>query len=123
MTICSQYMNKYKYTNIQDHEGSKNISTPLFTLIRHTNDKSLGWMVTHLVCIAQRFMSSMSLISQASMASWMANNVVAWKQRSILKSCATSLISLATHSFLHSNSVLLWYFLICQSATVPGWNL
>ena len=68
-------------------------------------------------------MSSMSLTSKASMASWMANNVVAWKWRSILKSCATSLISLATHSFLHSNSVLLWYFLICQSATVPGWNL
>ena len=110
-------------TNIQDHEGSRNISTPLFTLIWHTSDKSLGWMVTHLACIAQRFMSSMSLTSQASMASWMANNAVAWKQRSILKSCATSLISLATHSFLHSNSVLFWYLLICWSATVPGQNL
>ena len=110
-------------TNIQDHEGSRNISMPLFTLIWHTNDKSLGWMVTHLACMAQKFMSSMSLTSQASMASWMANNVVAWKRRSILKFCATFLISLATHSFLHSNSVLFWYFLICQSATVPGWNL
>ena len=40
--------------------------------------------------------------------------------RSTLKSSATSLTSLATHNFLHNNSVLFWYLLICWSATVPG---
>ena len=65
-------------------------------------------------------MSSINLTNQASMASCMASNAVAWKQRSILNPCATSLINLATHNFLHSNSVLFWYFLICQSATVLG---
>ena len=64
-------------------------------------------------------MSSMSLTNQASIASWIANNAVAWKRRSTLKSCVTSLTSLATHNFLHNNSVLFWYLLICWSATVP----
>ena len=41
---------------------------PLFTLMRCTSDKSLGWMVTRLACMVQRLMSSMSLTSQASMA-------------------------------------------------------
>ena len=77
-------------------------------------------MVTRLAWIAHRFMSSMSLTNQASIASWIANNTVAWKQRSTLKSCAASLTSLATHNFLHNNSVLFWYLLICWSATVPG---
>ena len=96
------------------------MSTPLLTLIFLTRDKSLGWMVTCLAWIAHKFMSSMSLTNQASMASWMANNTVGWKWRSTLKSCVTSLTSLATHNFLHNNSVLLWYLLICWSATVPG---
>ena len=99
------------------------MSTPLLTLIWHTSFKSLGWIVTHLAWIAQRFMSSMSLTNQASITSWMASNAVVWKWRSTLKSYVTSLTSLATHSFLHNNSVLFWYLLICQSATVPGWYL
>ena len=99
------------------------MSTPLLTLIFLTRDKSLSWTVTHLAWIAHKFMSSMSLTNQALMASWMANNAVAWKQRSTLKSCVTSLTSLATYSFLHNNSVFLWYLLICWSATIPGWYL
>ena len=43
-----------------------------------------------------------------------------WKCRSVLKSCAISLTSLWNGSFQISNSVLFWYLLISQSATVPG---
>ena len=77
-------------------------------------------MVTCLAWITHKFMSSISHTNHASIASWMANNAVAWKWRSIWKPCVTSLTSLAMHNFLHSNSVLFWYLLICWSATVPG---
>ena len=54
------------------------------------------------------------------MASCRAAIVLAWNRRSVLKSCAISLMSLTTGSFLQSSSIDFWYRRISRRATVPG---
>lgn len=55
-----------------------------------------------------------------SAASWGAETALLWKRRSVLKSCAISRTNRWNVSFLISNSVLFWYFLISLRATVPA---
>ena len=88
-----------------------------------TNWISFGIMVTHLACMAHKFVSSNSKIRYASAAS--CNAVTA--AGNILsscppchRSCTNSLTRRSNGALLISSSVDHWYLLISHSATVPG---
>ena len=84
---------------------------------------SLGIVVMHFACNAHKFVSSKSLMRNASAASCNANTVAGVRWKSNLISCKISLISQRNGSFQTSNSIDIWNCLICLSATVPGWSL
>ena len=86
------------------------------------NWMSLGIIVTHFACMAQRLVSSMRLTKYASAPSCRHIMVLPWKHRSYLPtSRAISQTSREKGSFLVRGLVLFWNCQISQRATVPGW--
>ena len=81
---------------------------------------SLGIIVHHLVCIAQRLLSLNKLIRYASLASCKAMTTVPWNLIPLMNCWPISWTSLMNGSFLISSSMLFWYFLISHKASVPG---
>ena len=83
---------------------------------------SLGIIVTHFTCMAQRLASSMRPTTYASAASCRHIMVLPWKHRSYLPtSRAIPQTSHEKGSFLIRSSVLFWNCQISQRVTVPGW--
>ena len=86
------------------------------------NWMSLGIIVTHFTCMAQRLASSMRLTKYASAASCRHIMALPWKYKSYLPT--SRVISWTSHekgSFLMRSLVLFWNCWISQRATVPGW--
>ena len=82
---------------------------------------SLGIIVTHFTCMAQRLASSMRPTKYASAASCRHIMVFPWKHKSYLPtSRAISWTSCEKGSFLIRSSVLFWNCQISWRATVPG---
>ena len=82
---------------------------------------SLGIIVTHFACMAQRLASSMRPTKFASAASCRHIMVLPWKRKSYLPtSWAISWTSHEKGSFLIRSSVLFWNCQTFQRATVPG---
>ena len=82
---------------------------------------SLGIIVTLLVCMAQRLVSSMGPTTYASAASCRHMMVLPWKHKSYLPtSRAISWTKCEKGSSLMRSSVLFWNCWISQRATVPG---
>ena len=85
------------------------------------NWMSLGIIVTHFACMAQRLASSMGPTKYASAASCRHIMALPWKQKSYFPtSWAISWTSHEKGSFLIRSSVLFWNCQISQRATVPG---
>ena len=83
---------------------------------------SLGIIVTLLVCMVQRLVSSMRPTKNAFAASCRHIMVLPWKHRSVLPTAlAISQTSCEKGSFLIRSSVLFWNCQISWRATVPGW--
>ena len=82
---------------------------------------SLGIIVTHFACMAQRLVPSMRPTKYASAASCRHIMALPWKCRLYLPiSRAISWTSCEKGSFLIRSSVLFWNCQISQRATVPG---
>ena len=82
---------------------------------------SLGIIITHFTCMAQRLASSMRLTKYASAASCRQIMVLPWKHKLYLPtSRAIPWTSREKGSFLMRSSVLFWNCQISQRATVPG---
>ena len=85
------------------------------------NGMSLGIIVTHFACMAQRLASSMRLTKYASAASCRHIMLLPWKHRLYLPtSRAISQTSHEKGSILIRSLVLFWKCQISQRATVPG---
>ena len=90
--------------------------------MRWANWISLGIIVTHFACMAQRLASSMRPTKNASAASRRHIMALPWKCRSVLPTWrAISWTSCEKGSFLIRSWVLFWNHWISQRATVPGW--
>ena len=83
---------------------------------------SLSIIVMHFACIAHKFVSSKSLLRNASAASCSAKTVAGVRWKSYLISCKIFLTSWRNGSFHTSNSINIWNWQICLSATVPRQN-
>ena len=98
----------------------------LYTLspwILCTNWISFGIMVTHLACMAHKFVSLNSKTRYASVASCNAITSGGDTLNSsppCHRSCTNSLTRQSNGALLISSSVDHWYLLMSRSATVPG---
>ena len=81
---------------------------------------SLGKIVTLFVCIAQRLVSSISLIRYDSIASCNASTAPAWIRWNACSFWRISCTSLRKGILGINSSVDFWYFLISLRALVPG---
>ena len=89
--------------------------------MHQANWMSLGIIVTLFACMAQRFVSSISLTKYASAASCRHNMACTWKHRSYLST--STAISWTSHEkglFQMRSSMLLWKRQILWRATVPS---
>ena len=88
-----------------------------------TNCTSFGIIVTHLVCMAHKFVSLNNKTRYASAASCNAVTTMGDTLNSIppcRMSCTISLTKQSNGALLISSSVVLWYLLMSHNATVPS---
>ena len=105
----------FKY-NVTRHYTNSSVSSQ----IQLDNCMSFGKIMTCLVCIAHRLVSSIRHTNYASVASWMPRTTLAWIYNQDCSFCNISFTMWNITILGMSNSADFWNFQISQRGFIPG---